>query len=110
VPVLFQKKVNVVESNDRLLIEIAALNKKIDSLSVNAVNSDPSPSPVPPISPCAFCGGFDHSSVNYRMCVSNKGDFEQVNVINQDNSRSNNNPYSNTYNPGWKSHLNFSWR
>jgi hypothetical protein len=109
-PILFQKKVNEVESNDRLLTEIAALNKKIDNLSVNAVNSNSSPSPVSPFSPCTFCGGFDHLSVNCGMCVSNEGDFEKINVINQGNFRSNNNPYSNTYNSGWRNHPNFSWR
>jgi hypothetical protein len=36
VPVLFQKKINEVESNDRLLAEIAVLNKKINSLRLNA--------------------------------------------------------------------------
>jgi hypothetical protein len=97
--VLFQKKINEVESNYRLLAEIAALNKKINSLSVNAINSNPSPSHVPPFSPCTFCGGFDHLSVNYGMCMSNEGDFEQINVINQGNFRSNNNPYSNCHTP-----------
>jgi hypothetical protein len=108
--VLFQKKVNEVESNDRLLTEIAVLNKNFDSLSVNVVKSNPSASPIPHFSPCTFCGRFDHLSVNCEMYVSNEGDFEQINVINQGNFRSNNNPYSNTYNLGWRNHPNFSWR
>jgi hypothetical protein len=108
--VLFQKKVNEVESNDRLLTEIAALNKNFDSLSVNVVKSNPSPSPIPHFSPCIFYGRFDHLSVNCGMYVSNEGDFEQINAINQGNFRSNNNHYSNTYNPGWRNHPNFSWR
>jgi hypothetical protein len=68
VSVLLQKKVNEVESNDRLLVEIAALNKKINSFYVNAVNSNPSP-----FSPCTFRDGFDHLSINYRMCVKREG-------------------------------------
>ncbi|KAG8491810.1 hypothetical protein CXB51_015017 [Gossypium anomalum] len=34
---------------------------------------------------------------------------EQVNYIGNNNFRSQNNPYSNTYNAGWKNHPNFSW-
>ena len=35
---------------------------------------------------------------------------EQVNFIgNQFQGRQTNNLYSNTYNPGWRNHLNFSW-
>jgi hypothetical protein len=56
----YRKKVNEVESHDRLLTELAALNKKIDGLSVNSVNSNLTPSLVPSFSPCTMCGGFDH--------------------------------------------------
>ncbi|KAG8475504.1 hypothetical protein CXB51_032277 [Gossypium anomalum] len=34
---------------------------------------------------------------------------EQVNCMGNNNFRSQNNPYSNTYNAGWKNHPNFSW-
>ncbi|KAG8485698.1 hypothetical protein CXB51_019008 [Gossypium anomalum] len=34
---------------------------------------------------------------------------EQVNYMGNNNFRSQNNPYSNTYNAGWKNHPNFSW-
>ncbi|KAG8498918.1 hypothetical protein CXB51_005289 [Gossypium anomalum] len=34
---------------------------------------------------------------------------EQVNYMGNNNFRAQNNPYSNTYNAGWKNHLNFSW-
>ncbi|GAA0184944.1 hypothetical protein LIER_32232 [Lithospermum erythrorhizon] len=35
---------------------------------------------------------------------------EQANSMNGYNSRMRNDPYSNTYNPGWKNHPNFSWK
>ncbi|GAA0172981.1 hypothetical protein LIER_26695 [Lithospermum erythrorhizon] len=35
---------------------------------------------------------------------------EQVNVMNGYNPRMRNDPYSNTYNPGWKNHPNFAWK
>ncbi|KAG8473286.1 hypothetical protein CXB51_035205 [Gossypium anomalum] len=34
---------------------------------------------------------------------------EQVHYMGNNNSRSQNNPYSNTYNAGWRNHPNFSW-
>jgi hypothetical protein len=46
------------------------------------------------------------------MHIPWEGGCEQVNAINQGNSRPNNNynPSSNTYNPGLRDHPNFSWR
>ncbi|KAG8491585.1 hypothetical protein CXB51_014659 [Gossypium anomalum] len=34
---------------------------------------------------------------------------EQVHYMGNNNSRPQNNPYSNTYNAGWRNHPNFSW-
>ncbi|CAL9029388.1 unnamed protein product [Prunus brigantina] len=36
-------------------------------------------------------------------------DHEQASYVGQNNYHPKNNPYSNTYNPGWKDHPNFSW-
>jgi hypothetical protein len=58
--------------------------------------------------PCFFCSNTMHqvnncpTAINYTD-VSN----EQVNV---EFSRPSNDLYSNTYNPGWRNHLNFSWK
>ncbi|CAL8988499.1 unnamed protein product, partial [Prunus brigantina] len=35
---------------------------------------------------------------------------EQVNLMNSYNQRPRNDPFSNTYNPGWRDHPNFSWK
>ncbi|CAL8993312.1 unnamed protein product [Prunus brigantina] len=35
---------------------------------------------------------------------------EQVNLMNSYNRRPRNDPFSNTYNPGWRDHPNFSWK
>ncbi|KAK4263289.1 hypothetical protein QN277_028724 [Acacia crassicarpa] len=52
---------------------------------------------------CVHCGG-DHS---YAQCLANP---ESVNFVNNFNRGGNaNNSYSNTYNPGWRQHPNFSW-
>jgi hypothetical protein len=90
-----------VSSNSNMAAEIAALNRKINQMSVNWVN-------YPSSLPCLICGGTDHLAIN--CGVSNESSHEEVNAINQGNFKPNNNPYSNTYNPGWRSHPNFSWR
>ena len=49
---------------------------------------------------CDICGG-PHFTV---QCVATAQQVEEINFLKQ------NNPYSNTYNPGWKNHPNFSWK
>jgi polyhydroxyalkanoate synthesis regulator phasin len=100
-PVILQRGMKEVSSNSNMAAEIAALNRKIDQMSVNWVNYPSSLS-------CSICGGTDHLAIN--CGVSNESSHEEVNAINQGNFKPNNNPYSNTYNPGWRSHPNFSWR
>ncbi|XP_071905746.1 uncharacterized protein [Coffea arabica] len=51
---------------------------------------------------CSFCGG-EH---DINECV----DSEQVQFVNNYNRNAPNNPYSNTYNPGWRNHPNFGWK
>ncbi|XP_027109088.1 uncharacterized protein [Coffea arabica] len=51
---------------------------------------------------CTTCGG-DHDD---SMCSSS----EQVQYLNNYNHPSQNNPYSNTYNPRWRNHPNFGWK
>src|SRR4051812_29800748 len=49
---------------------------------------------------CEICGG-PHFTV---QCVATAQQVEEIKFLKQ------NNPYSNTYNPGWKNHPNFSWK
>ena len=49
---------------------------------------------------CDICRG-PHSTV---QCLATPKQIEEIKFLRQ------NNPYSNTYNPGWKNHLNFSWK
>ena len=53
------------------------------------------------------CGG-GHASLECQGGFSQDSSIEQLNAFNnfQRNQR---NPYSNTYNPGWRNHPNFSW-
>ncbi|XP_050889340.1 uncharacterized protein LOC127094562 [Lathyrus oleraceus] len=49
---------------------------------------------------CEICGG-PHFAMH---CVATAQQVEEINFLKQ------NNPYSNTYNPGWKNHPKFSWK
>ncbi|XP_050916072.1 uncharacterized protein LOC127131181 [Lathyrus oleraceus] len=60
---------------------------------------------VQPVQPtqasnCEICGG-PHLTAH---CVATAQQIEEIKFLRQ------NNPYSNTYNPGWKNHPNFSWK
>jgi uncharacterized coiled-coil protein SlyX len=85
---------------------VDAITKKLDQLmtgfALNAAHINTQPEP------CSFCSSTMHqvnncpSAVNYTDIST-----EQVNAA---FSRPGNDPYSNTYNPGWRSHPNFSWK
>src|SRR4051812_35352256 len=49
---------------------------------------------------CEICQG-PHQTV---CCVATPKQIEEIKFLRQ------NNPYSNTYNPGWKNHPNFAWK
>ncbi|XP_017985356.1 PREDICTED: uncharacterized protein LOC108663950 [Theobroma cacao] len=71
--------------------QLASLTKKLDKLSVNVVQNS--------FMTCEFCGK-GHSNDNCPIY------FESCQFV---GNRQQNNPYSNTYNPGWRNHPNFSW-
>jgi hypothetical protein len=84
----------------KLGAQMEAMQRKFDQMNVSAVSQ---------FNPCAICGGTDHLPINCTLGMSSEGEIEQVNALNN-NFRPQNNPYSNTYNPGWRNHPNFSWR
>jgi len=53
------------------------------------------------------CGIQRHTDAG---CQTHFQGVEQVNAMQKFNPRPQNNPYSNTYNPGWRNHPNFSHR
>jgi hypothetical protein len=79
--------------------------KRLDSLSVgkpvNATNTFP-------IQSCSVCASPMHQAQN---CPSMTGftEMEQVNTFNNYQKPSSG-PYSETYNPRWSNHPNFSWK
>ena len=56
-PVLLQRGMKEVSSNPNMAAEIAALNRKIDQMSVSSVS-------YPSSLPCSICGGTDHLAIN----------------------------------------------
>jgi len=88
-----------------LTVKLNAMTQKLDKLNVNVVNSC-APSPC-----CDRCGSLDHVTKNCQ--IGNPfapPPIEYVAYVNNFQLRPNHGPYSNSYNPGWKQHPNFSYR
>ena len=86
--------------------QMATMDIKLD-MTVKAMalqNISPSQQ-VAPLQVCTICSQFDHTTDTCPLYSS--ADQEQANYVGQYPSK--NNPYSNTYNPGWRNHPNFSW-
>ncbi|XP_078163496.1 uncharacterized protein LOC144558528 [Carex rostrata] len=79
-----------------------ALTKRLDKLNVNAVSTGN-------LFSCDNCGIGDHSTLECQLGNSQfrELEIEQVNALNGF-GRPQNDPFSNTYNPGWRNHPNFS--
>ncbi|XP_050890074.1 uncharacterized protein LOC127095423 [Lathyrus oleraceus] len=88
----------VVKMEDQIAAEVERRLKKmaIDTQTIAQVQQ------VQPTqtSNCEICGG-PHLTAH---CVATAQQIEEIKFLRQ------NNPYSNTYNPGWKNHPNFSWK
>ncbi|CAL9029654.1 unnamed protein product [Prunus brigantina] len=91
-----------ISSNNDLALQVASLEKKLDSM----LNMVPKIAEV-----CAICNIPSHPTY---QCSASEAypEFvqEQVNLMNSYNQRPRNDPFSNTYNPGWRDHPNFSWK
>ncbi|KAG8486099.1 hypothetical protein CXB51_019413 [Gossypium anomalum] len=87
-----------VDSDTMLSNQVELLNKKIDGLLGSTQ--------VHLVMRCDSSGGgvlTEYPPFNPTI------EEEQVNYMGNNNFRSQNNPYSNTYNTGWKNRPNFSW-
>ena len=83
------------------------LNAKIDMLTKKLEASTKVSNPMTVYS-CDYCGG-GHSTLECQGGFSSQEpSIEQLNALNNF-QRNQGNPYSNTYNPGWRNHPNFSW-
>ncbi|KAH9779814.1 hypothetical protein KPL71_007852 [Citrus sinensis] len=83
---------------------ITALSAQVTSLTNMVKAMTAAPATVKQVTElsCVYCGE-EHDFDN---CPRNPA---SVNYVGNFNRQPQNNPYSNTYNPGWKQHPNFSW-
>jgi hypothetical protein len=101
------KKGGIVElkGDTKLSQRMDAVVRRLDALSigkpVNVANAFP-------VESCSVCASPMHQAQN---CPSMTvfAEMEQVNAFNNFQKPSSG-PYSETYNPGWRNHPNFSWK
>ncbi|KAL5569743.1 hypothetical protein UlMin_026318 [Ulmus minor] len=89
------------------VVSPASMSSPVSSISLVVI--EPSSSSVETVS-CVFCGGghiYDDCP-NNPVSVNYVGNYNAGNY-NSGNYNRGNNPYSNTYNLGWRQHPNFSW-
>ncbi|KAL2934241.1 Translation initiation factor IF-2 [Bienertia sinuspersici] len=107
---------------------INILNSKVDAMMtqmkqymqcptpsyVNAINSPHNSCPPPHANTsmrvmfCDVCGSYDHYPAQCHLLDSNSSHSSPVEQVNALNQRFD--PYSNTFNQGWKQHPNIGWR
>ena len=93
-----------VHANPDLQTQVADLTKLLEQLV-----SQPNTKPTPEI--CAYCGMHGHSVNSCMNMESDPAHQEEVNFMGTyGQQRQKLDPFSNTYNPGWKHHPNFAWR
>jgi hypothetical protein len=82
-----------------------AIVRRLDALSVGKpVNADN----TFPVKSCSVCASPMHQAHNCPL-MTVFAEMEQVNAFNNFQKPSSG-PYSETYNPGWRNHPNFSWK
>ena len=104
--------------NDKLQAKISNLTRKLEAIEMKKVNEVTSVPQIPSVptgprveEPCIICDDLTHSTINCPNFPQVKGaiQIEQANALNYQRKPFNS-PYSETYNPGWGKHPNFSWR
>ena len=92
--------VHQIDALSSLAAQVETLTRKIDHLQTPASSASQ-------MYPCEWNAG-GQPSVEYPSGNLNAQTLEDANAIAF--GFRNNNPYSNSYNPGWRNHPNFSWR
>ncbi|KAL9343427.1 hypothetical protein Peur_063858 [Populus x canadensis] len=96
---------NLREDHD-LQVKFASLAKKVEALELKKSGQLKSVQDIV----CQICETNEHSThdcptlPSFRECL-----HEQAHALNSF-QRPNHNPYSQTYNPGWRNHPNFNWK
>ena len=90
--------VHELDAMTTLTAQVSSLTNMIKSISIPTETQSLQPIQVA----CVYFG----EEYLYTNCFVNP---ESANFVGNYNKSNNNNPYSNTYNLGWKQHANFSW-
>ncbi|XP_031259211.1 uncharacterized protein LOC116117314 [Pistacia vera] len=94
-----------VNTNTELAMQVLELTKQMKTMCNMMIEQGQNSSNEV----CAICNNLGHAT---NICPSSENfpEFvEHANVMNSYNQRPNN-PFSNTYNPGWRNYPNFAWR
>ncbi|XP_062109428.1 uncharacterized protein LOC133820410 [Humulus lupulus] len=91
-----------VDAISKLTAQVEALTKQLQG---NIITT-----PVQQVQTlCEICGG-SHAYEQCQYADVNNMPMEQAQAIGNFPRQSNNNPYSNSFNQGWRNHPNFSWK
>jgi len=105
-PTTFRTGIHSIETSIAAEVKIIQLMKRLELLEAREPNSVNQVNPTPVINPgCTYCHALNHL---FEECPVYQAQMYPENM-NAAYARPNYNPYSETYNPGWRNHPNFSW-
>ena len=97
-----RQQVHEVSSSSDIQTQLANLTSIVSQMAEGMKVQRPSV--------CGVCSIQGHFSEKCPQLIENGG-WESANAIGfQNQNQPRNDPYSNTYNPGWRDHPNFKWR
>ncbi|KAM1321567.1 hypothetical protein ACFX2F_014628 [Malus domestica] len=97
-----RQQVNEVSSTSDIQSQLANLTSIVSQMAEGMRMKEPGV--------CGVCSIQGHASEKCPQLIENGG-WESNNAIEfQGHNQPRNDPYSNTYNPGWRNHPNFKWR
>jgi len=100
-----------IDSFTMLASKVDALFQKVDRLQPTSSPSGSSSGVHAQMNFCEMCG-IERHTMSERQLGQLPQDLtvEQANALHNLNARQPNDPYSTTYNPGWRNHPNFSYK
>ncbi|KAL5547033.1 hypothetical protein UlMin_006720 [Ulmus minor] len=98
-----------LREEDSLKARLEVLTKEIEVLKTKDARAPEPVARVESHEPCFMCNGLDHTPRECPTYFEIKEIKEECNALGIP-FRKTYDPYSNTFNPGWKNHPNFSWR
>ncbi|XP_060959305.1 uncharacterized protein LOC133030544 [Cannabis sativa] len=98
-----------LKEEDSVKAQLEALKKQFEAFKTQEGKALQMVAKVEKQEPCFICGATDHQPQECpNLSMLRGGDEEQCNALGD--YKKPYNAYSNTYNPGWRNHPNFSWK